>query len=120
MFKCCTLNFDDLKVYLKHLEFKSNKSNTKIQVKCNICGNNSKTWVRFKRHYKTYHKESKITESLFAEEISSAADFEETYFNLPNDDCFESNNADFSILLEEDEIQTDPIIETILNQSKVI
>ncbi len=48
MFKCCTLNFDDLKLYLKHLEL--HKSNTNIQVKCNVCGNNSKTWERFKRH----------------------------------------------------------------------
>ena len=118
MFKCCTLNFDDLKLYLKHLEL--HKSNTYIQVECNVCSNNSKTWERFKRHYKTNHKESKLTESLFAEEISSAVDFEETNFNLPNDDCFESKNVDSSILLEEDEIQTDPFIETILNLSHVI
>ena len=98
MFKCCTLNFDDLKLYLKHLEL--HKSHTNIQVKCNLCGNNSKTWEMFKRHYKTYHKESKITASLSPEEISSA--------------------VDSFILLEEDEIQTDHIIETILNQSKVI
>ena len=103
MFKCCTLNFDGLKLYLKHLEL--HKSNTNIQVKCNVCGNNSKTWEMFKRHYKTYHKESTLTASLFPEEISSAADFQETYFNLPNDDCFESNNVDSSIILEEDEIQ---------------
>ena len=91
--------------------------NTNIQVKCNVCGNNSKTLDSFRRHYTTYHNQSKLTTSLFTEEMSSAADSQETYINLPNNDYLESNNVDTSILLEEDELVTDPIIQTILNQS---
>jgi hypothetical protein len=102
MFKCCALSFDDLNLYLKHLEL--HKSNTNIQVKCNVCGHNSKTWDSFKRHYTTYHKQSRITTSLFTE--------------LPNNDYLESNTVDTSILLDDDELVTDPIIEKILNQSK--
>ena len=52
-YHCCSLAFNDLSTYFKHLKF--HKDNSSLQVKCNECGHCSRSWDAFKRHSKSEH-----------------------------------------------------------------
>jgi hypothetical protein len=63
------LSFDELKPYLKHLDF--HRANTSLQVKCNLCGFNSKTWDWFKRHCKKEHQKTEFLGDIFSRETEN-------------------------------------------------
>ena len=56
-YTCCTLNFNSLKEYVKHLKVHQNKRD--LLMECNVCGQTSRGWNQFKKHYRKSHKEMK-------------------------------------------------------------
>ena len=111
MFNCCSLFFEYLQLYLKHLDF--HKSQTTLQVKCNTCGHNSKTWKAFKKHFKNENSKSDLNNYLVTNEESPYThiiDNTDTIASIKElNDCRDDN-------LEKEE-DRDSIIEAILNQS---
>jgi len=109
MFKCCSLSFENLQSYLKHLDF--HRANTLLQVKCNSCGFNSRTWAGFKRHYKSDHPKTSIGSSLSNEE-SENFEYDNNEPNFSNTDHL--NNP---ISHDHEELMNEPLLEAIFNQS---
>ena len=111
MHKCCSLVFDDLHSYLKHLDF--HNSNTDLQVKCNLCGHNSETWAGFKRHCLRDHLNSQLFNSLTIEEDIEYNNDQANLSNRFDNDSPYSKDSDS----EQADFVNDPLIEAILNQS---
>ena len=53
-FTCCNIIFKLFKDYIKHLKQHQNKRDLLIQ--CNLCGQTSRGWEAFKKHYYRKHK----------------------------------------------------------------
>jgi Zn ribbon nucleic-acid-binding protein len=111
-YKCCSLAFNNLESYLKHLKF--HKENSSVMVKCNSCGHSSKTWNAFKKHIRTEHTKG---ETSYFDQIDT------NIFNPQEELLFENESLDLGEisselnLQHEDNVLTDPVLEAVLDQS---
>ena len=81
--KCCNVQYNNLKDYFNHLNLHKHKPN--FLLKCDLCGTFCNGWLLFKRHFKNYHKNSNLT--ILLESDLHSDNFEMMDYEDDDDGC---------------------------------